>query len=130
MFVVFIGGCKTGAVYGGAPPSSSTLLAEIQGSTLVANDGTYLGKITTNMYDSNSIANPYGYYGSKYSSRSILNEYGTYGSAYSIQSPFDKYSSTPPEIVQNGVVIGYVTTNPNIADSINPYTLFGLLEKG
>ena len=51
---------------------------------LYSNDGrVYLGKLVTNKYDTDSIWNEYGTYGSQYSSNSIWNEYGTYGSAYS-----------------------------------------------
>ena len=60
---------------------------------LYANDGTYLGN-TNNEYDSNSINNPYGKYGSKYSPDSINNSYGQYGSKYSSTSPNNKYSNS------------------------------------
>jgi hypothetical protein len=58
---------------------------------LHARDGTYLGNVTNNPYDPNSINNPYGRYGSPYSPDSIHNEYGRYGSRYSSQSPDNIY---------------------------------------
>ncbi len=56
------------------------------GDKLYGKDGTYLGKVSNNKYDSESISNPYGKYGSKYSSTSINNDYSKYGSDYSTQS--------------------------------------------
>jgi len=46
---------------------------------LVSPDGTYLGNLNTNKYDPNSVANPYGKYGSKYSDKSINNPYNSTG---------------------------------------------------
>ncbi len=72
----------------------------------------YLGKLVTNKYDSDSIWNSYGTYGSKYSTESIWNEYGTYGGKYSNESAFNKYATEPPKIVDNnGNLVGYLTTN-------------------
>ena len=80
---------------------------------LYSNDGkTYLGKLTTNKYDSESIFNEYGTYGSKYSTKSIFNEYGTYGSKYNTQSAFNPYATTPPIIVDSNFnKVGYLTAN-------------------
>jgi len=68
----------------------------VKGAVLVAQDdkNTYLGKIT-NPYDSDSIFNEYGTYGSEYNSASIWNQYATFGSEYSSYSPHNSYSSTP-----------------------------------
>lgn len=72
----------------------------------------YLGKLVTNEYDSDSIWNEYGTYGSKYQTKSIWNEYGAYGSQYQTTSAFNPYASKPPQIVTNsGTVIGYLTAN-------------------
>lgn len=45
--------------------------------SLYADDGKYLGEMNANKYDSNSISNPYGRYGSPYSSESVNNLYRT-----------------------------------------------------
>lgn len=58
----------------------------LAGNKLYSRDGQYLGKVSNNKYDSESISNPYGKYGSKYSSTSINNQYSKYGSDYSTQS--------------------------------------------
>ncbi|MBU4509481.1 PKD domain-containing protein [bacterium] len=95
---------------------------------LVAEDGTYLGKLTTNEFDSDSIFNEYGTYGSKYSSKSIWNEYGTYGSKYSSQSAFNDYTFTPPYIVtSDGTIYGRLTTNKFISGAISPYSIYAIL---
>ncbi len=59
---------------------------------IVAPDGTYLGNLNSNRYDPNSIANPYGQYGSRYSPNSVNNPYGTYGNPYSnrYSNPFGR----------------------------------------
>ena len=63
---------------------------------IVAQDGTYLGKLSDNSYDPDSVSNPYGRYGSPYSSTSINNPYSTYGSPYSSQSPNNPYATQAP----------------------------------
>ena len=72
----------------------------------------YLGKLNASKYDSESIWNEYGIYGSEYNTNSIWNEYGTYGSEYSSYSPFNSYASYPPVIVDaEGNFYGYFTAN-------------------
>jgi len=66
------------------------------GGRIYGQDGTYLGRLNANRYDPESVANPYGRYGSAYSATSINNPYGAYGSAYSSQSARNPYTSTPP----------------------------------
>lgn len=80
-------------------------------SFLLANDGQFLGKLSLNRSDSESISNQYGSFGSKYSSTSIFNQYGSYGSKYSSLSPFNQYSSTPPTIFLRGKKYGFLSKN-------------------
>lgn len=76
------------------------------------NNDEYLGCLNCSSYDSDSIWNEYGTYGSSYSSNSIWNEYGTYGSEYNSYSPWNEYSSTPPVVVdKKGNFYGYFTIN-------------------
>lgn len=49
-----------------------------RGGRIYGQDGTYLGRLNANQYDSESVANPYGRYGSPYSSTSINNPYSRY----------------------------------------------------
>jgi hypothetical protein len=60
--------------------------------------GKYLGNLSANQYDPNSVSNPYGRYGSEYSADSINNPYGQYGSRYSNDSPNNPYATNPPAI--------------------------------
>jgi len=49
---------------------------------LYADDGTYLGRLSSDEYHPESISNEYGKYGSEYSPTSINNEYGRFGNPY------------------------------------------------
>lgn len=90
-------------------------------SFLMANDGTYLGKLTSNEFDADSLLNQFGPYGSEFSPKSIFNEFGPYGGEFSAQSPFNEFSSTPPRIFVNGNFYGYLTVNEFLSQKkINP----------
>lgn len=72
----------------------------------------YLGCLNCDNYNTNSIWNAYGTYGSSYNSKSIWNSYGSYGGEYSSASPFNSYASYPPVIVdKDGGFYGYFTIN-------------------
>jgi hypothetical protein len=99
-------------------------------SFIVANDGQYLGKLTLNKFDRDSIANEYGNYGSKYSNSSIFNRYCNYGSPYSSLSPYNIFTSTPPVIYLKGRKYGLLTKNKYAGfNSTDPDELFALLTK-
>lgn len=94
-------------------------------SQLFASDGKYLGNINLNKYDSNSLANKYGNYGSLYSADSIFNKYGNYGSQYSNLSPFNRYSNKPLIIKINNKQIGKISDNKYLGlDIINATEFF------
>lgn len=61
--------------------------------------GKYLGTLSNNRFDPDSVANPYGRYGSKYSPKSINNPYSKYGSHYSNDSVNNPYATNPPVII-------------------------------
>ena len=93
-------------------------------SFIVASDGQFLGKLCLNRFDTDSICNEYGRYGSPYSSTSIFNQYSTYGSRYSALSPFSDYSQNPPRIYLRGALWGVLTVNAWIhMTKLNPYEL-------
>ena len=99
---------------------------------LYADDGTgtFLGEISSNKYDTDSIANEYGSYGNKYQTKSIFNQYGNYGSKYSQYSVFNEYATHPPKILdKNGKVVGYLTANKYIRDAITYEEMMVLLKK-
>lgn len=78
-----------------------------------------LGCLNCDKYDSESIWNEFGKYGSKYNSQSIWNKYGTYGGSGGRFSPFNRFS-TPPKIIDaKGYFIGYFTTDKYFADRKN-----------
>lgn len=93
----------------------------VSGSVIIAQDGknTYLGKIT-NSFDSDSIFNEFGTYGSEFNNKSIWNEFSTFGSEFSNYSPFNQFTSTPPMIIKNNRIIGYLTANETMANSVSP----------
>ena len=70
-----------------------------QGGRIYAQDGTYLCQLNANQYDPQSVANPYGKYGSQYSPTSVNNPLSPYGSRYSVQSPTNPYTFTPPVLL-------------------------------
>jgi len=110
---------------------------------LYAKDGTYLGRLSANQYDPESISNPYGKYGSPYSSTSINNPYSTHGSQYSSEGVRNPYTSGGPRVVgSGGTFLGHLNKNrfdpkstsnpfgqhgsPYSSTSINnPYSKFG-----
>jgi hypothetical protein len=57
---------------------------------LYDSQGNFRGNLNSNRYDPNSVANPYGRYGSQYSTDSINNPYGA-GSRYAPDSPNNPY---------------------------------------
>ena len=76
------------------------------------NHDVYLGCLNCDKYNSNSIWNTYGNFGSKYNANSIWNAYGTYGSKYNALSPWNAYSSDSPVVVdKQGNFYGYFTVN-------------------
>ncbi len=92
--------------------------------SLVGADGTYLGTLSSNRYDPNSVSNPYGRYGSKYSPDSVNNPYGTYGSPYSPYSATNPYATQAPAIVNP--YLGRLSANPYAPDSTsNRYGQYG-----
>ncbi len=109
------------------PAFSEEVCSIVKGAFLIAQDdkNTFLGKIA-NPYDSESIFNEHGTYGSPYNASSIWNQYATFGSEYSSYSPHNSYTSTPPMIVKNKKVLGYLTVNKSIKPSITPNLLKAL----
>ena len=57
-----------------------------------SSDGTFLGNLSNNPFDPNSVSNPYGVYGSPYGN-TINNPYSPYGSPYSPLSPNNPYAT-------------------------------------
>jgi hypothetical protein len=84
---------------------------ELKQSFLVADDGQFLGKLTSNSIDIESILNTLGKFGSQYSTTSIKNRFSQYGSPFSSLSPYNGFTNTPPTIYLKGMKYGYLTKN-------------------
>ena len=69
-------------------------LAHAEPPAIYAADGTFLGVLSSNKYDPNSVADDYGRYGSPYSPDSINNPYGKYGDPYSPDSVTNPYATS------------------------------------
>ena len=76
----------------------ATVIVAVALATSAFAQSTYLGRLSANTVDAESVSNPYGTYGSRYSPTSINNPYSTYGSSYSAISPTNLYSSQAPLI--------------------------------
>lgn len=111
--------------------TSSTTPVTTIALSLYSSDGkTYLGKLTSNEFDLDSIFNSYGIYGSKYSINSIWNEFGAYGSKFSSTSAFNEFAFEPPVISdEKGNIIGRLTINTTISGAISPFGLKEALKK-
>jgi hypothetical protein len=89
----------------------------------------FLGCLSCSRFDSDSVLNKFGTYGSQYSSDSIWNRYGTYGGSYGTYSPCNRYSSNPPVVVdRSGNFYGYLTINPYQRQRLTDRTVAGWLE--
>jgi hypothetical protein len=71
-------------------------------------------------YDSNSINNQFGSYGSQFSSTSIRNQFSQYGSEFSTYSACNQFASNPPRVynADRSVYYGELTLNQFRVDSI------------
>ena len=88
----------------------------------------YLGKLSSNSYDLDSVSNPYGRYGSPYGN-TINNPYSPYGSPYSatsVHNPYATGSSSPILIGADGKYLGRLNANKYDPKSVsNPYGPYG-----
>jgi len=108
----------------------SGLASLLRGASILAQDpgNTFLGKID-NEFSSESIFNEFGTYGSEFSSISIWNEFSSYGSEFSSFSAFNEFTSTPPMLIKNGKVIGYLTRNKFMRGGLSPNILRALKDE-
>lgn len=99
------------------------------GGYITAQDGQFLGKITTSDIDSKSLLNDIGKHGSDISNVSIFNDISKYGDDISQLSPFNDIASQPPKIFhKEGKFVAYLTTNEIKTPAINPHALIGWLK--
>jgi len=86
----------------------------------------YLGNLSANEFDPDSIANPFGA-GNPFSPNSVTNEFGTYGNPFSNHSATNPYATEAPRLYdQQGAYRGKLSTNQYDPDSVsNPYGRYG-----
>jgi len=111
------------------PTKKVLTFADLDGkAVIVAQDGKYLGLISSNEYASKSIINEYGAHGSEYRFDSINNEYSVYGSEYSIKSSYNEYATSPPRVYLGNQFVAYLTKNKFKTPRIDPDALIGYLK--
>ena len=124
--------------YGASPPqvqSPPTVLPglatgcdSLLNTHIFGADGKYLGRVSNNRYQTDSIANQYGDFGSSYSDASIFNKFGIYGSSTSDLSAFNNFASRPPLLyLSTGQAVAYVTTNQSKMPRIDSSILIGCI---
>lgn len=97
--------------------------AHAQKLMLFGGDGhkTYLGCLNCSRFDSESVLNQFGSYGSRFSDTSIFNHFSDYGSKFSQYSACNPLATDPPVIVDgDGKFYGRLTvsaTNPEAVRS-------------
>lgn len=113
--------------------SVSGQLSQYLGSYIFAQDSalTYLGKASSNPFESDSITNTYGSYGSPFSSTSIRNTYSNFGSAFATYSAYNSFTSSPPILytLSGGRYIAqaYLTKNTFLYPRVDPDLLLAYL---
>jgi hypothetical protein len=119
---------RSSSIYRPYIPPTAPVPSTTRTPVVRAEDGTYLGRLSGNPYDAESVANPYGRYGSRYSPDSVKNPYGRYGSPYSPQSATNPYATQAPRLSapDTGKSLGRLSANPYAPDSTaNPYGPYG-----
>ena len=113
------------------PAIAEELCSVVSGAVVIAQDSknTFLGKIT-NSFDSQSIFNEFGNYGNEFSSSSIWNSFSEFGNEFNSYSPFNEFSSSPPMIIKNQKILGYLSSNKSVRPAISPNLLKALCKDG
>ncbi|MEA9979450.1 MULTISPECIES: hypothetical protein [unclassified Pseudomonas] len=119
-----------GMISGQAMADLQQVCQIVKNATIVSQDSanTFLGKISSS-YDTNSVFNEYGTYGNQYSGVSMWNNYSKFGNSFDPFSAFNTSSGRPPMIIRDGQVLGYLTLNTVIGNSLSPNALRGCKKK-
>lgn len=112
-----------------APPAPSSHFFLFGGPS----GDTYLGCLTCNSFDAESVCNQFGTYGNPFGALSIWNQFGTYGNEFSTSSPWNQFSTSGPVVIgSDGLFYGVFTTNvfqgnrttiPAFVDVLNFYSV-------
>jgi hypothetical protein len=92
-----------------------------------ADNVTFLGKVSADKYDSQSLANEYGSYGSEFSSTSIFNQFGTYGSEFSSLSTINRLAGQPPVLVSGTTGVAYLPINTSKSPRVDTNALLACI---
>lgn len=114
---------------GAVLPSKAQSLSDLDGNAFLFNFKTkqFLGNISSDRLDDESICKQFGDYGNQFSDVSILNRFGDYGDQFSDFSAFNPNAEYPPMIVLNNwEPVAIVTNNPRL-NGIHPGALFGVI---
>lgn len=114
---------------GAVLPSKALSLSDLDGNAFLFNPKTkqFLGNISSNRFDDESICNQFGDFGGRFEDFSILNRFGDYGDQFSDFSAFNPNAEYPPVIfLNNWEPVAIVTNNPRF-DGIHPGALFGVI---
>lgn len=119
----------TALLMGTAVPSTAQSWSDLDGNAFLGNPATnqFLGKVSSNRIDDDSICNRIGDYGSRISDLSILNRIGDYGSRISDFSANNPRAQHPPILYwSSGEPIAIISVNPKW-NGIPPAALFGAI---
>ena len=105
----------------------STIVFSLLVVPVFAQQTQYLGKLSSNRYDAQSVSNPYGAYGSPHSPTSVNNQFGTYGSPFSPLSVNNPYAVSAPRLyASDGTYLGRLSANRFDPESVsNPFGAYG-----
>lgn len=105
----------------------SLLTVLLPGLTWAQNSLTYVGQWSINRYAPNSVAAPFGAYGTPYAAAGLNNPYSRYGSVYGAFSATNPYATKAPMLFDGrGNYRGNLSTNRYDPFSIsNPYGAYG-----
>ena len=98
------------------------------GAVVIGSDDTFLGVISLDTNDPDSLSNPEGRFGSPYSPSSIWNPEGQWGAETSSLSPWSLYTTRPPVIYYANAFWGYLTANVDLYPSVSPSLLADRLD--
>lgn len=94
------------------------------------NNDVYLGCLNCSKFESDSLFNEFGRFGSKFRAESIFNNFGDYGSKFSNESACNKFAQDPPIIVdEDGNAYGVLTLNKNHRHAIKIDSILEWLEE-
>jgi hypothetical protein len=87
-------------------------------------DGAFLGEVSDDNFNDNSICNRFGKYGDRFSNMSMLNRFSDYGDQFSDISAYNPNAQSPPALIQDRQIVAFITKNRRITGGIDPDFFF------